>query len=69
MLEAVIIWMLVSVPVGCMVGAWIAEHTPWALDRKDKDSDITQLMAVTLAMHGFIEYGQRLKPEVWGLLL
>ena len=25
LLEAVIIWMLVSIPVGCMVGAWIAE--------------------------------------------
>jgi hypothetical protein len=37
----------------------------WAWDRKDKDSDITQLMAVTLAMHGFIEFGNKPAIEVW----
>lgn len=36
----------------------------WAWDRKDKDSDITQLMAVTLALHGFIEH-QPEAVEVW----
>jgi len=39
----------------------------WAWDRKDKDSDITQLMAVTLALHGLIEYVPK-KVEVWGFL-
>lgn len=37
----------------------------WAWDRKDRDSDITQLMAVTLAMHGFIEFGSQPAVEVW----
>jgi hypothetical protein len=37
----------------------------WAWDRKDKDSDITQLMAVTLALHGFIEFGSQPAVEVW----
>lgn len=37
----------------------------WAWDRKDKDSDITQLMAVTLAMHGLIEFGNQPTVEVW----
>lgn len=37
----------------------------WAWDRKDKDSDITQLMAVTLALHGFDEYGSQPTVEVW----
>ena len=37
----------------------------WAWDRKDKDSDITQLMAVTLALHGFIEFGNQPTVEVW----
>lgn len=37
----------------------------WAWDRKDKDSDITQLMAVTLAMHGLIEFGNQPNVEVW----
>lgn len=36
----------------------------WAWDRKDKDSDITQLMAVTLGMHGLIEH-QPETVEVW----
>ena len=40
----------------------------WAWDRKDKDSDITQLMAVTLGLHGLIEYGTPEKVEVWGFL-
>lgn len=40
----------------------------WAWDRKDKDSDITQLMAVTLAMHGLIEHGTPETVEVWGFL-
>jgi hypothetical protein len=38
----------------------------WAWDRKDKDSDITQLMAVTLGMHGLIEHGTPETVEVWG---
>lgn len=38
----------------------------WAWDRKDKDSDITQLMAVTLALHGLIEHGTPEEVEVWG---
>lgn len=29
----------------------------WAWDRKDRSSDITQLVAVTLALHGLIEHG------------
>jgi hypothetical protein len=29
----------------------------WAWDRKDTSSDITQLVAVTLALHGLIENG------------
>ena len=40
----------------------------WAWDRKDKDSDITQLMAVTLALHGFVEFGVPETVEVWGFL-
>lgn len=40
----------------------------WAWDRKDKDSDITQLMAVTLALHGLIEHGTPENIEVWGFL-
>ncbi|GAS95474.1 Gp2 [Mycolicibacterium canariasense] len=40
----------------------------WAWDRKDKDSDITQLMAVTLALHGLIEHGTPETVEVWGFL-
>lgn len=40
----------------------------WAWDRKDKDSDITQLMAVTLGLHGLIVHGQPEKVEVWGFL-
>jgi hypothetical protein len=38
----------------------------WAWDRKGKDSDITQLMAVTLALHGLIEHGDSKEVEVWG---
>lgn len=37
----------------------------WAWDRKDRDSDITQLMAVTLALHGLIEFGRQPTTEVW----
>jgi hypothetical protein len=40
----------------------------WAWDRKDRDSDITQLMAVTLALHGFIVNGQQEEVKVWGFL-
>lgn len=40
----------------------------WAWDRKDKDSDITQLMAVTLALHGLVEHGTPETVEVWGFL-
>lgn len=29
----------------------------WAWDRKDRSSDITQLVAVTLALHGVVEHG------------
>ena len=36
----------------------------WAWDRKDRGSDITQLNAVTLALHGLINFGQ--PQEVWG---
>lgn len=36
----------------------------WAWDRKDKDSDITQLMAVTLGLHGLLEH-QPETVEVW----
>lgn len=37
----------------------------WAWDRKDKDADITQLMAVTLGLHGLIEFGNQPTVEVW----
>lgn len=40
----------------------------WAWDRKNKDSDITQLMAVTLGLHGLIEHGNPETVEVWGFL-
>ncbi|QBI98079.1 terminase [Mycobacterium phage Jamie19] len=30
----------------------------WAWDRRDKNSDITQLVAVTLALHGLLEHGR-----------
>lgn len=33
----------------------------WAWDRKDRNSDITQLVAVTLALHGLIEHGKPAK--------
>ena len=36
----------------------------WAWDRKDRGSDITQLNAVTLALHGLVNFGQ--PQEVWG---
>lgn len=38
----------------------------WAWDRKDQSSDITQLVAVTLALHGLIVHGQPKETEVWG---
>ncbi|WP_439030227.1 hypothetical protein [Gordonia terrae] len=39
----------------------------WAWDRKDKTSDITQLVAVTLAVHGLIVRGEgATETEVWG---
>ena len=37
----------------------------WAWDRKDRSSDITQLVAVTLALHGLIEHGRPVTVEVW----
>lgn len=37
----------------------------WAWDRKDRSSDITQLVAVTLALHGLIEFGRQPTIEVW----
>ena len=37
----------------------------WAWDRKDKRSDITQLVAVTLALHGLIAHGRQPAVEVW----
>lgn len=37
----------------------------WAWDRRDRTSDITQLVAVTLALHGLLEYGRPQKVEVW----
>lgn len=37
----------------------------WAWDRKDKRSDITQLVAVTLALHGLIVNGRAPAVEVW----
>ena len=37
----------------------------WAWDRKDKSSDITQLVAVTLARHGLIVNGRTPTVEVW----
>lgn len=37
----------------------------WAWDRKDNTSDITQLVAVTLALHGLVEFGREPKVEVW----
>lgn len=37
----------------------------WAWDRKDKDADITQLMAVTLALHGLTEHGNPPTVDVW----
>lgn len=33
----------------------------WAWDRKDRSSDITQLVAVTLALHGLITHGRQPK--------
>lgn len=33
----------------------------WAWDRKDRSSDITQLVAVTLALHGLMVHGRPLK--------
>lgn len=38
----------------------------WAWDRKDATSDITQLVAVTLALHGLIVHGRVQETEVWG---
>lgn len=39
----------------------------WAWDRRD-GGDITQLVAVTLALHGLIEFGRQPKVEVWAPL-
>lgn len=36
----------------------------WAWDRKDRSSDITQLVAVTLALHGLIVYGRQPTVDV-----
>lgn len=38
----------------------------WAWDRKDPSSDITQLVAVTLAVHGLMVHGRPKETEVWG---
>jgi phage terminase large subunit-like protein len=38
----------------------------WAWDRKDKGSDITQLVAATLALHGLVANGEPKETEVWG---
>ena len=38
----------------------------WAWDRKDRTSDITQLVAVTLALHGLMVFGRPQETEVWG---
>lgn len=40
----------------------------WAWDRKDADSDITQLVAVTLALSGLVSHGQPPQTTVWGFL-
>lgn len=37
----------------------------WAWDRKDKTSDITQLVAVTLALHGLLAFGRKPSAQVW----
>jgi hypothetical protein len=37
----------------------------WVWDRKDKDADITQLMAVTLALHGLTPTPYNLLESVW----
>lgn len=37
----------------------------WAWDRKDRNSDITQLVAVTLALHGLIAHGRQQPVDVW----
>ncbi|GFG83379.1 hypothetical protein MALGJ_00550 [Mycolicibacter algericus] len=37
----------------------------WAWDRKDRNSDITQLVAVTLALHGLMAFGRPETVEVW----
>lgn len=37
----------------------------WAWDRKDATSDITQLVAVTLALHGLLAHGRTPTLEVW----
>ncbi|QRZ10089.1 terminase [Mycolicibacterium austroafricanum] len=37
----------------------------WAWDRKDRTSDITQLVAVTLALHGLIANGRQPGVDVW----
>lgn len=39
----------------------------WAWDRKDRTSDITQLVAVTLALHGLIVHGRKPDVEVWSI--
>ncbi|UGT65317.1 hypothetical protein LTT66_18275 [Nocardia gipuzkoensis] len=40
----------------------------WAWDRADPNSDITQLVAATLAVHGLIAHGpeEKTETEVWG---
>lgn len=37
----------------------------WAWDRKDRNSDITQLVAVTLALHGLMAFGRPETVDVW----
>lgn len=38
----------------------------WIWDRKDRSSDITQLVAVTLALRGLVLNGDPKETEVWG---
>lgn len=40
----------------------------WAWNRKDSSSDITQLVAVTLALHGLNVNGRTPEIEAWGML-
>lgn len=39
----------------------------WIWDRKDRTGDITQLVAVTLALHGLLLHGAPKDTDVWGM--